>query len=125
MCVPSLNEIVLEFLSYRENKTYGGGGGGHETNISLTFVWGYNESWPDIFLSLCLYCLATNYRRVPIIAAHKLNVYISVMATYFESFFLCICFIHFGNSFRSDSCHGIVVLSFHLKSQHCKFNHNK
>ena len=70
----------------------------HSTGILLhkTFIprsiltdWGLSD----------VYCFATNYRRLPIIATRKQNIHISVMVIYFKSFLLCICSIHFGNSF--------------------------
>ena len=45
MCVPSLNEICENIfeLSRTQVKMYSGDGG-RETNISLTFIWGYNNN---------------------------------------------------------------------------------
>ena len=55
------------------------------------------------------YSFATNYRRLPIIATRK-NIHTSVMATHFESFLLCICSIHFGNSYTLFVRLGMLLL---------------
>ena len=56
-CVPSLKKNTDSFLSYRIHKeTSMAMGGGPESNISTTFVWGYSDLPNDVYSASTLAC---------------------------------------------------------------------